>query len=211
MNKLVYIGVILALIFSVIALTKPVDVPFAGTTHFSGPVDSAAGYTESGTTVISTSKALSNITTGAFSSNVTVGGTLGITGESNLDTLIQGGDVTAVTATTNYTLTAAQVCDSSVITVTVNAKTGKNVTFPATTTLFADCLTTNGDAKALLFRNITATAGTTTTMVAGSGIDLLEPDGQNVVLAGGADALITVHRISTNEATIVVDEFIDAD
>ena len=123
--------------------------------------------------------------------------------------LIQGGEVTALA--TGTTLTAKQVCDSSVITFTLTSAAGVNMTLPGTSALFSTCLMKNGDSKTLLFRNLTTEAGTTTTIVAGSGIDLVEPDGQNVVIAGLNDALITIHRTGANVATAIVNELIPAD
>ncbi len=196
---------IIAVVISVVALFSALK---AGTVPFGGYTvsywDTAEGYKVDGTTIINGD----GVITG---SSQTLSGTLTVSGETNLDTLIQGGDVTAVATDTDYTLTAAQVCDSSVITVELSSAAGKNITLPATTTLEADCLTANGDTKTILFRNITATAATTTTIVAGSGIDLLEPDGQNVIIGGGNDALITFVRYTANEIAVVVDELIDAD
>jgi hypothetical protein len=78
--------------------------------------------------------------------------------------LVRAGDVTALTTTT--ALTAAQVCDSSILQVTTALGTS-TITFPATTTLYADCLDTNGDSKTLTFYN--ASAVTSTIIAAGSG------------------------------------------
>mgnify|MGYP001596416967 CR=1 FL=1 len=102
------------------------------------------------------------------------GTTLTITGASTagslqstgdlVGNLLRSGSVAAKTATT--TLTAAEVCDSSLITLTAGTST-PTITFPATTTLFADCLDTTGDSKVLtLFNGSTVT---TTIIAAGTG------------------------------------------
>lgn len=78
--------------------------------------------------------------------------------------LIRTGSVTALTTTT--ALTAAQFCDSSIL--EVNTALGTStITFPATSTLFVDCLDTNGDSKTLTVYN--ASSATTTIMAAGAG------------------------------------------
>jgi hypothetical protein len=87
-------------------------------------------------------------TTGTLSSTLAVTGVstltdLIATGESNLDTLVQGGDVIWVHTTT--TLTAAQVCNSSVINIGLADDPVMTLTLPTTATLVADCLTTAGD------------------------------------------------------------------
>ena len=72
MSKELVIAV-LALIVALAGWVFPVaKVPLGGTTHFSGPIDSDAGYKESGTTIITTDKALQNITSGTFSGVVSV-------------------------------------------------------------------------------------------------------------------------------------------
>ena len=99
--------------------------------------------------------------TGNVTGNLTgavVGTTITASGETNLDSLIQGGDVTAITTSSAaYTLTAANICDSSILNISpLGAEL--TVTLPSTTTLFADCLTANGDVKEIgLSINTTST------------------------------------------------------
>lgn len=196
MEKLIPIAIIAAIIIAFIGWTLPGEISFGGYT---------AGDWEAADDLI----AGDDLTVAGLA---TIGETLTVTGETNLDTLIEGGDVTAIATDTAYSLTAAQVCDSSVITMTSSATSNINVTLPATTTLYADCLATNGDSKTLLFANLSAAAGTTTTMVAGAGMTLLEPDGQDVVIAGGTSwVLVTLHRYTSNIVTAIIDEVIDAD
>jgi len=77
--------------------------------------------------------------------------------------------------------------------------------------LVADCFKVDGDAKTILFRNTGVTATATAPIVAGSGMVLLEPDGQNIVIAGINSALIHLFRTSATEMVVSVDELIDAD
>jgi hypothetical protein len=145
--------------------------------------------------------------------DATITGSLTVTGD-----LKNSGSVTdaSSTMTVNLTLTAAQVCDSNVITVTPGplAAASLDVILPATSTLFADCLDTEGDQRSLLICNTSATAASTTQIVAGTGIKLTEPDGQNVEIGGGNCAYIDIYRArlsATENAIANVDEWIDAD
>lgn len=76
-------------------------------------------------------------------------------------TMVKQGSVT--TKSTSSTLTAAEVCDSGVIVGAANVV----LTLPATTTLFADCLTTNGDSINVPVGSGSAIAGFT--LAAGDG------------------------------------------
>lgn len=122
-------------------------------------------------------------------------------------TLRTGGLYTDATTTmnTNFTLTADQVCKSSVITVnsaaaaaSTMAEAALTVTLPATTTLFSNCLTEEGSTISFWFANLSPTAASTTVITAGDGIDLLEcDDGSdcNVVIGGGDRAKIELVRM----------------
>ncbi len=120
-----------------------------------------------------------SFTTGAFSS------TLDVAGEMNVQDFVQGGGVLAYTAEDGTdSITAAQICDYSVIQYNATASIAvASTTLPSDETLLQDCLTTVGDSKEILFRNV-STAASTTELLAGDSIVLLEPDGQNVVIAG---------------------------
>ena len=87
---------------------------------------------------------------GSFA-NLAASGTLTITGETNTDTLITGGDVTSLTAGVTSS-TAATFCNSSYIKEDPN---GGSITFnlPTTASMYADCLTAAGDRKTLFFEN----------------------------------------------------------
>ena len=123
--------------------------------------------------------------------------------------LIQGGVKTTLTTGTTTTMTAAQVCDSPLIEWTPKAVMS-STTFPTSATIISRCLAADTDTKAFLFRNI-GDAASTTIMVAGTGMILLEPDGQNVVIAGGNAALVTMVRASSTAVVVTIDELIDAD
>ena len=99
----------------------------------------------------------SSIFTGALTSN----------GDTRAASLVKAGSV--VTLTTSTVLTAAQICNSGVIVgaAASDAIAPFQVTLPNSTTLFADCMTTNGDRISIPYVNQSAL--TTTVFVAGAG------------------------------------------
>lgn len=140
---------------------------------------------------------------------LTVGSTLTVSGESNLDTLVYGGDVYTTSTASNITLSAADICDNSVISVTPTAG-NINVTLAATSTLAADCLPTAGDTKMFLFEN-GATGATSTTIVAGTGITLLSDDANGDVIAQNGWAEVQITHVRDAEFTAIIRPFTDAD
>jgi len=140
----------------------------------------------------------------------TIGETLTVTGETNLVNLIYGGAVTTIsTSSATYTLTAAQICDSAVISYQ-NTATSSTLTLPATTTLAADCLTADGDTKYVLLENA-ATTTYNATIAAGTGNTLLEPSGGDVIIAQNEWALIQLTRVRLAEYAVIVTSIQDAD
>lgn len=83
------------------------------------------------------------------------------------------------------------------------------LTLPATSTL-KYFIPNPGDHYSIIVENA-ATAATTTTIAAGAGMDLQEPDGQNVVIGQNNYAIITFWRDSTTDMVVTVDEHIPAD
>lgn len=148
---------------------------------------------------------------GSTSDSFSIGGDLSVSGETGIDTLIQGGGEVAITADGNTTLTAAQLCDYSHITVTPSTTTGNvNMTTPTAALLIADCIPTIGDFKVLFYEN-GATTATTTTMVAGSAVDLIEPSGGDVVIAQNEDARIEMLNLDGTNVKVIVTSLQAAD
>ena len=141
--------------------------------------------------------------------------TLTVTGESNLDTLVFGGTVfSSTTAGAAGTLTAANICDNSVIRISSAGGDGDittvTITFPATSTLYADCIPTAGDTKVLLYENGSAVA-TSTTLAAGTGGTLLEPSGGDVVIEQNEWATLEFTNVDLSEVAVVVTSLQNAD
>jgi len=103
--------------------------------------------------------------------------------------VVSGGSVTSLTSVATSTLTAAQVCDSSLLTI-APVTTTPTITFPPTSTLFADCLTSNGQVKDLTYKSIT----TSTIVAAGTGGT--RGFSSSATVAAGKTALIRVIRDS---------------
>ncbi len=129
--------------------------------------------------------------------------------------LSTGGDVTSISTAASTTLTAAQICDSSVVSVTPTGA-AINVTIPATSTLAAGCFSYDGASHSFLYENA-ATAATTTSITAGTGITLLgnavasTTASQAAAIAQNQWARIIITRVREAEYTAEVVSLADAD
>ena len=143
---------------------------------------------------------------------IAASGAMTITGESNLDTLVFGGDATQLY--NNATATAAQVCDSSVLKWATTATT--TIQFATGTDLIADCLPAIGDTKELLlWQNSTTTSGDGDLLTIVESTDatqiLLEDLGGTVVITKDTFARIVFTNINGVTTTVEVLEDRDAD
>lgn len=84
------------------------------------------------------------------------------------------------------------------------------LTLPATSTMTA-FIPNAGDCADFRFRNLDATAATSTTIAAGTGIDLMENENGDVIIEGGNGAQIKFCRELDTDVTVYVDEYIAAD
>lgn len=121
-----------------------------------------------------------------------------------------GGKITTLTTGNTVTVLPEQFCDASILkfaTTIANAST----TLPTSASITSECLTQDGQRHSFWFANISTTAASTTIVKAGTGMILMEPDGQNVVIGGGNKVLIDCVRNTSAEVWCVIDETIDAD
>lgn len=134
---------------------------------------------------------------GSFATGLTV-----TAGDTNVYSLVQGGAVTSLDAVTStaYAVTAANVCDSSLLSLTMSS-TSPTYTLPATTTLFADCLTANGDFKDIVLYN--ASAATTTVIAAGTGGTLYFSSSSTIGTTDTAELKIIRDTADTYKAILV--------
>lgn len=190
MNKSnLFVGAIaiIALVLGFIAIVED-EISLGSATHFSGPIDSEEGFTVDDTSVID------------GSGNISTASNLTITGESNLDTVVQGGDVTTIISTSTThgeTLTAANICDSAIIKFSILA--GGNTdpagvwNIPTSSDLIADCIPAIGDTKQVVLWNYsTSTYAMTFSQraIASTLIDILleATSSDSVVTSIGLDA-----------------------
>ena len=222
------IAIILSILSVIFTVVAPRGIPLGNYTE--GYWDSAEGYYVDGTAIIDGSGNVDGaVTSGSastFASTIDVDGaatlasavieagatiatTLTVSGETNADTLIFGGDVFATSSLVAATLSAAEVCNNSVIQATPSASF--TLTLPATSTLYADCIPTAGDTKVMTIEN--ATSGTANvTIAAGTGGVLLEEGaGGDVVLAQDEYALLIITNVSSSEYLATIFTLRDAD
>ena len=125
-----------------------------------------------------------------------------------------GGDVTTLTSGTTVTITAAQVCKSSVLSFAAAAPTAASTTLPTAATMANECLRVNGESKTLLFKNTAANVASTTVIQVASTAETLlmgEETGADVIIDGGNAASIQFIRTSASAMTIIVRELVDGD
>ena len=147
------------------------------------------------------------------------GDSLGVRDTSNITNpqtfeqgLTEGGGVASVSEDSGtVTLTQAQLADNKVIRFTGGAAAAAlTATLPAVSTL-SKVIPDVGDTRTWILANDYTGAATTTTIAAGSGIDLQEISGGNVVIGINNYAYLTCMRESTTVAMCRVDESIPAD
>lgn len=119
--------------------------------------------------------------------------------------------MSTTTVGTGSTLDQSELAYASVVRVTpgggagvtnVTVSLGASTTFPG--------IPNPGDHRKFVIENA-ATVATTTTIAAGTGIDLQEPDGQNVVIGQNNYAFIWCFREASTDIVCNVDETIPAD
>ncbi len=220
MKHLPVIAIILAVIAIFANLGGGGGLQFgASATSSTNSAIDAKAFSVNGTTVIIDSGAWVGIvdgTTGTFSGAITGATTLTMTGDTNVQDLVQGGGVLAYSSAANGidSITATQICDNSVINWTAATSTDSvsSTTLPSDQTLLADCLTEIGDTKTILFRN-TSIAASTTVLIAGDSIDLIfsSTTQATVTVAGSQATLIKFWRIAASTTVAIISLLADAD
>ena len=193
----------------VIALIGSGSKSLGGTTNYDA-LDVTDGISVDSTNVFDGSGNLS--LTG--SRTATIAGILTGTGDVRLKVPVQSGTVTTIASSSVDTLTAAQVCDSPVIAKASwdgIASSTAITTLPSAATMFADCLTTNGDSIQITFRNLHTTAGSSTAITAGASSTLVGVDANSDIINGANEALLEFIRYSATELIVVIREFTAAD
>lgn len=121
------------------------------------------------------------------------GTTLTVTSDSRLNSLVQTGSATTFNATS--TVTSAQVCDSRVWTLASSPGNNPTLTLPiATSSLLADCLSTDGDKLGPI--SIYNISTSTYTIAAGVGGNLRWSRASTTLLSG-VQAELFIFRTSS--------------
>lgn len=126
----------------------------------------------------------------------------------SVTTFTQGGGITSTSTSDSASALLATDIDTENYVVVTPLLGNFSLTLPASTTFPG--IPNAGDSRQIIIEN-GATAATTTTIVAGTGIDLQEPDGQNVVIGQNNYAILTATRMANSDIVVVVDEVIPAD
>ena len=144
------------------------------------------------------------------SDDALISGNLEVSGSLVVDGDLSSGVGVAVISTSSATrtLTAEEICGSSYIEFTPLGA-AVTLTLPATSTI-TTCLQTAGIPRTIIIENA-AGAATTTTIAAGTGMDLQENDGQNVVIEQNDFATLTFWKRSDTDIVVTVNETIPAD
>ena len=125
----------------------------------------------------------------ALSGAVALTSTLSVTGATDVGIFTQGGGCTASSTTVATELwTEADLLAANCFTYSgTTLAAAITISLPATSTM-TTLLPNAGDTRKFFYDPAGYAAATTTTFAAGTGIILMEPDGQDVVIAGATSA-----------------------
>jgi len=116
----------------------------------------------------------------------------------------------STTGVATGTLTEANILNNSGMDLTATGDTTHTLTLPATSTMNS-LIPNAGDTTAWHFRMIGTAATASTTITAGTGIDLVENENGDVIIEAGNEAWLRFIRESDTDVTVMVDEYIAAD
>lgn len=170
----------------------------------------------------STSSTQSIISAAGFvttSGDLTVGDDVTVSGDSSFATtstesFTQGGQVYSTTTTAaddSSGLSAATLASYNVIRFLGSATAAALTATVQASSSWTTLLPNPGDYRTWVIENGYTAAATTTTIAAGAGIDLQEPDGQNVVIGINNYAWMTCYREASTDIVCRIDETIPAD
>ena len=147
-----------------------------------------------------------------LSNGLDVTGATTMTGALNVSRLTQGGTIlaTSTDGITTSVLTEAQLIANASIDFTLSTEATHTLTLPATSTM-TTFIPTAGDVAIMRIRVLGTAASASSTITAGTGIDLIEDEGNDVVIEAGNEAYLRFHRESDTDVTVSVTEYIAAD
>lgn len=137
---------------------------------------------------------------------------LGAAGQNNSFTqyfdagFVTGGQLTIAT-TTSIVLKAREMDNASVISFSAGNSPVINVTLPASSTF---PLGKAGETRTWIIDNLHTAAATTTTIVAGTGVDIDGDTANDDVINGGVSGKLTCWRLPNTDIRCYVNEGVDA-
>lgn len=124
--------------------------------------------------------------------------------------LTQGGVFTIATTSSTQTLTAANMRGVHVFSISAMATSAAlTLTLPATSTMLG-IMPNSGDSIEYIVDNLQTAAGTTTTIVAGTGWDLDGITANDDILNGGVSGRLECWRLPNTDMRCIVEEMVDA-
>lgn len=123
--------------------------------------------------------------------------------------LTEGGAYTISTTSATWTLNAREIRDVKVIAVaSVTGAAAMTLTLPASSTWQG--LEKVGDTQSWIIDNLHTAAATTTTVTAGTGVDIDGTTANDDVLNGGVSGRLDCWRLATSDIRCIVEEMVDA-
>lgn len=146
--------------------------------------------------------------------NLSVAGTSALVGAVDVSEFTQGGGIATLTDANGgaYTLTASELANNNVLKFAAGGA-GQAVialTFPATSTL-SSIIPNAGDMREWLYDASALAAATTTTITAGTGMDLIAVTTNDDVIDGAEWSRLTCWRQADTDITCLVSELLHAD
>lgn len=122
----------------------------------------------------------------------------------------QAGVLTVSTTSATRTLTNSELANARVISVTDMGagQAALALTLPASSTWAS--LPKNGHSQSWIIDALAATAGTTTTITAGTGVDIDGTTANDDVLNGGVSGTLSCWRLPNTDIRCIVEEMVDA-
>lgn len=172
-----------------------------GTTNYD-QLDTTDGYSVDSTSIIDASGLFTGTFIGTASSSIPVT----LSGTSTIGAITTSGS-SSLSGTSTVTLTATQICQSSVL-LYEPEDAAASATMPSANTLFTDCLSDDGTSKQVLLLN-TAEIASSTFVIAGASTTLVNATStaERNKVPGFTGAILTFIRENSTSGTLLVNIF----
>lgn len=122
--------------------------------------------------------------------------------------MTEGGAYTISTTSATWTLNAREIRDVKVISIADTTSAVLTLTLPASSTWQG--LEKVGDTQSWVIDNLHSNAATTTTITAGTGVDIDGTTANDDVINGGVSGRLDCWRLATSDIRCIVEEMVDA-